>query len=483
MRNKRLRILCGAMAMLMAFASLTGCSKVDDEETVQVDIEPMEIEEPAVYSFDIIGGNDVMPLIGYHAPLPAMTSYNGNSQPTTATEQFYADMAECGINVLSQPLIDYATAPKTYQKMLDWAYKYGIGQNIYDTNICTNYDLTEEEMIPLMKDYVTHPAYIGNYIYDEPGNAQFTTNKTHMSELVNLAKILNQDIGVWTYVNLVAGPGDFVEDYVGYVKEYCETMNQKSIIFDNYPSFAPGKVEDQSDLIWNMAIVRQFAEEYNMPWWNYIACGGQWNDSRAYIQSVEYYPTEGEFNWNVNTSLAFGAKGINYFAVQQPYWFAYSTEPGLYDFERNCMLGAYGNKNRWFYYVKNINQHIKAIDEYLMNATSKGIIMSVDEKTAKMDKKLLTEENYIDMSAIFEGTSWRELKDISGNVLVGCFNYQGKTALYVVNYSYDYAQKIDLTFVKDCNVKVIQNAETRYAKGKGMTLDMAAGEGVLLIFE
>ena len=96
----------------------------------------------------------------------------------------------------------------------------------------------------------------------------------------------------------------------------------------------------------------------------------------------------------------------------------------------------------------------------------------------------LVKENYVDPSKLFiEGTSWRELEDVKGNALIGCFNYQGKTALYVVNYEYNYAQKIDLKFVKECNVKVVQAAETSYVKTDNLVLDMPAGDGVLLVFE
>lgn len=487
MKSKVMRAVSVVMCSAMVLGLLSGCEQKSSDEKAKKDvvIKDMEQEEVPVYSFDYIGGNDVMPLLGYFGPYLTMHSYDGNNFPGTLTDEFYQAVADCGINVLSYPQIDYATAPESTMKMLDLADKYGIGQAVFDTNVMNGYDLTKEEVVEYMKEYMTHPAYVGFFLYDEPGNSGYISHRTNYSQLSNLSKILNDDLGMWSYLNLAACdlPDGDPQIYANYVKEYCETQSPKVLSYDHYAQFDPNLAMDESPYLWNMAIIRQYAQEYNLPWWGYIAAGGQWNDAQAYIESTEYYPTESQFNWNVHTNLAFGAKGLSYFILNQPYWFAYAEEEGKYDFERNGIFGAYGNKNQWYYYTQNANKHIEAVDEILMNAVSKGIIISVDEKTYNRDMKYLNEDYLIDTSAFIEGTSWRELEDISGEVLVGCFNYQGKTALYVVNYSWDYAQKIDLSFVKECNVKVIQDAEISYVKGSSMTLDMAAGDGALLVFE
>lgn len=487
MKSRHLRSVFSILGIAMLLGTATGCAQKKSEEAEYKDvvIEDMEAEKAVAYSFDFIGGNDVMPILGYYGPYLSMHSYDGNNFPGTLTDEWYQAVADCGINVLSYPQIDYSNSPKSVMKMLDLAQKYGIGQVVFDSNVMNGYELTKDEVVDYMKDYMTHPAYVGFFLYDEPGTSEWISYRTNLSTLTNLSKILNEDLEMWNYLNL-AGYNVSENDpqiYINALKEYCETQHQTVLMYDHYPDFDSNGSKIQANYFWNMAIIRQFAEEYDMPWWGYIGAGGQWNDARAYFESTEYYPTESEFNWSVNANLAFGAKGINYFILSQPYWFAYGAEEGEYDFERNGIFGAYGNKNRWYYYAQNANKQIEAADEVLMNAVSKGIIISVEEANDSKDFKYLTEEYGIDTSAFIEGTSWRELADISGEVLVGCFNYQGKTALYVVNYSWDYAQKIDLSFVKECNVKVIQNAEVSYVKGNGMTLDMAAGDGALLVFE
>ena len=138
------------------------------------------------------------------------------------------------------------------------------------------------------------------------------------------------------------------------------------------------------------------------------------------------------------------------------------------------MIGAWGNKNRWYYYAQDINKHIAAIDEVLMNSVSKGIIVSGQK----------AQEYCADTrEAVLDGTSWRELADVSGNTIVGCFNYQGKTALYVVNNDYEWAQDITLNFQDTYKVRVLQAADTKYLATNQLTLNMEAGEGVLVVFE
>ena len=67
--------------------------------------------------------------------------------------------------------------------------------------------------------------------------------------------------------------------------------------------------------------------------------------------------------------------------------------------------------------------------------------------------------------------------------MVGCFNYRGKSAFYVVNYDNFYSQKIKLDFLDNYNMKIVQKAEESYVKADSLTLTMNAGEGVLIVIE
>ena len=108
-----------------------------------------------------------------------------------------------------------------------------------------------------------------------------------------------------------------------------------------------------------------------------------------------------------------------------------------------------------------------------MNSVSKGVIIT--SKQAKADNK--------DSTCIIEGKAWRELVNVEGDAMVGCFNYQGKSAYYIVNYDMEYAQNITMDFYDNCNFTVTQNAEKKAFQGNSMELTMKPGEGVLVVME
>lgn len=108
-----------------------------------------------------------------------------------------------------------------------------------------------------------------------------------------------------------------------------------------------------------------------------------------------------------------------------------------------------------------------------MNSVNEGIILQ--GTTANAD---VTEKDFVIASG-----QYKELTSVSGDAMVGCFDYQGKTALYVVNYSTTQTQNITLGFNGTYNLQKVQNASSSSMKDSGVTLNMAAGEGVLLVLE
>ena len=224
--------------------------------------------------------------------------------------------------------------------------------------------------------------------------------------------------------------------------------------------------------LWRLDLLRSYGEKYQIPVWRYLNGGGQMNDSGNPFDSEAYYPTEGQMHWEVSTSLAYGVKGLSWFTLIQPLQFSYAkTEP--YDSQRNGLLGVWGNKTQFWYYAKSANEQVAAVDHVLMNSAHKGVIVSGENATN--DTK--------GFDAILEGKSWRELANVDGSALVGCFNYQGKTAFYVANYEFKYKQKITLDFLNSYDLTVIQQTETSRVNTNTLTLDMEPGEGVLIVVD
>ena len=460
-------ILCGAMLI-----SCFGCSLENRTGDVQpeenVVIEPMEIEDVDTYGFDFLGGTDVMPILGYYGPAPSTVSLNGVSVPDYVTDEIFQMISECGVNLMAYFPIDYKNASEYFHKILELGEKYNVGVTVTDSRISENDELTLSKVDECVKDYRDFPAFCGVFGVDEPTSATYPGKQPNISVFADKINLL-AELGIWSYGNLLpCGDVNKRDAYNDYIEEWLTTCNVKMLLYDYYVHDS----DTNEKYFYHLSLMREKAAKYDIPFWVFVQAGGQWNDSKNYFDSEPLYPSEGEFMWNVNTALAYGAKGLAYFPLIQPYHFAYAKSTP-YDFERNGLIGASGNKNRWWYYAKDVSAQITAVDEVLMNAVSKGVILT--SKQAKADNK--------DSTCIIEGKAWRELVNVEGDAMIGCFNYQGKSAYYIVNYDMEYAQNITMDFYDICNFTVTQNAEKKAFQGNSMELTMKPGEGVLVVME
>lgn len=478
------KILQSCVCVMLVGTLFCGCS-FKSTDTQKTEMKKMEEEQVDSVSFDIIGGKDVMPIGGYYGPYVSTYNEDGQSAPDYFTDEIWQMIADSGINWVSFSQLNYNEYPALVQKSLDYGEKYGLAINVYDSKVIDMINeekISKEELTTRMSDYMNHPAFAGMYIIDEPCTSYFRpageeSRGKYIEAYKDLAPLLNQTLGTLSYTNAFPSgiEGNEFTYYEKYIREFCDTLKPQYLMFDRYP-FDAAQEGYINHYFNDLAIVRMVADEKEIPFMIFIQAGSQWNDAVEHFDSVvPYYPNEAQFDWNINTSLAFGAKGLNLFTLIQPDYFAYA-ESTRFDFERNGLIGAWGNKNQWYYYLQNITKQIRVIDEVLMNSTSKGVIAYGD--AAKKDLALAAE-----YGAVLEGTAFRELQSLEGDALVGCFNYQGKTALYVVNYSMEKGQKLNLSFSGTYDFKKIQNAETEKLCGDGVTLDTAPGEGVLLVFE
>jgi len=438
--------------------------------------------DPNAVWFDFIGGKDVMPIAGYWGPYVAQNGEDAQSPPDYNSDEFWKAIAESGVNLVSFSNMNYANYPQEVIKSLKYGEKYGVATVVQDGRIldmASQENISSSDVAERISNYENYRAFAGLYLVDEPGTSYFSASEDEKAMLdyyLNLAPMLNQDMGMFTYTNAhSSGLGtSMMQNYETYINDFCDTLKPKYLMFDRYP-FDKIQEGHLDRFFYDLSIVRKTAQDKNIPFWTFVQAGSQWNDVEERFDSNGYYPSEGEFDWNVNISLAFGAKGINYFPLIQPYEFSYAKSTP-FDFERNGLFGAWGNKNRWYYYAQDVNKQIKAVDEVLMYSENQGILACCEQ--AKTDMKLTQDYN-----VLIEDTGWRELKSVQGEAVVGCFDYLGKTALYVVNYSTDSPNTIELKFTDTYDVTVIQNTKTQNLHESGMTIDMLPGEGVLVVFE
>lgn len=451
----------------------------------------MEVEGADSYGFEFLGGTDVMPIGGFNGPVTLDTTLD-YTMPTFISDQYFSLIANSGVNLITHSDVFYDRAPSSVKEMLNLGAKHGVGITVTDGRF-EDVDITTEEAKEYLNDYKDYDAFCGVFAVDEPTSDNFyplnaNGNNRPISDYTNRIKTL-AELDVWAFGNLLACASSWRWfNYDSYVEEWLASRDMKTLMWDYYV-YDEGNT--QQEYFHNLAYGRKKAAKYDIPFWGFVQAGTQWRTKSQTPQDSEGYdPNEGEFLWNVNTSLAYGAKGINYFPLIQPTYFAVADSTP-YDFERNGMIGASGNLNRWYYYAQTANKQIAAVDEVLMNSVSMGVIVTPEDK--QEDHRF---SNYLtqvpaganntdvtDVKCLIESEAWRELESIAGDALVGCFNYQGKSAFYVVNYDTEYAQNIALDFDNNYRFKVIQNAETSDYQADVLNLNMRAGEGVLVVME
>lgn len=368
-------------------------------------------------------GQDVMPIGGYYGPTTEHT-----------TDEFFGALQEMGLNVITTTTdyCDYYGSPDNCLKALELGDKYGIYTFVMDSYFNFNLHMTEDAIRNRLQIYKDYEYFAGIRLVDEPTTDGYMPYgegaDRNLSQYVRMATLLNRVSGVAGYINLFPYYTSISnvtwEGYEGYVQEYMQGIDQQKLIsYDHY-------VFDSKNIpmyFKNMSLIRDAAQEQNIPFWAFIQAGKSTNSGTN--------PSEQQFYWNVNTSLAMGAKGIQYFPMLQP---KTSVVHGL--------IYADGTKSPYYDYAKTINQQIANMDHILMNCTHEGIIA--------VDSSAIT--NTADVSCRLSGTSFRELTGVSTDkgegVIIGCFDYNGKTVLYVVNNSLKNAQNVNLTF--DSNVKL-----------------------------
>lgn len=312
----------------------------------------------------------------------------------------------------------------------------------------------------------------------------------------------------WNHVTVPTSEYSYIAGNSGYIYIKAPNDSEVTIYIDNVRGVINGtNTYLREGYFESLALMREKAIEANIPFWSYIqTC--TWYDGGA-------LPTEGELLWNVNTTLAYGAKGIEYFCGVVP-----PSSNGVEGGEvfSGSLFDENGQPTDIYYYAQKANMQIQSIDHILMNAKSMGVMYAGN---LPQFYKVHDNYTYTALSAA-ENLAQKPTRGTlesyggataDGNVLVGCFDYNGKTAYYIVNNSTTNMGGATLTF----NVTPYGRTATAYAmNGSGACLvdrddsatvmqtlsnattgvsvrtnswdqfyitDMAAGEGILIVMD
>jgi hypothetical protein len=178
----------------------------------------------------------------------------------------------------------------------------------------------EARLAAAAADYREYPALGGYFVIDEPSAAQFGNVGRVVERLRSL------DPRRMPYVNMLpdyASPDALgTPTYREHVERYMAEVRPPLLSFDYYPF----KIDaDRETFFESLLLVRAAAARYRVPFLLIVQAmpHGPYRD-----------PCEAEMAWQVNHALAFGARGISYFAYWTP------THPDRWQFRRGLVEGG-----------------------------------------------------------------------------------------------------------------------------------------------
>lgn len=404
-----------------------------------------------------------MPITGWVAPRSDKAT--GTPQKVNLnTQEKYNEIAESGVNI---PIsnkdfanTDVAVNAATYADNAGISYMGDCDiQKSFEEHVAYLKEFTQGKFSELM----AKNSFVGLLTKDEPSIPMFKNQNEYRKILVDAG---GQDL--LNYCNLLpiyASKGQLdgvspgvpatYEDYQNYLNEFVKQVNPSFLSYDNYcvvgdfPSIGNRYFE-------NMKAVADKAQEAKIPFWTFnlmTAHGGY------------RIPTEADVQWQINTSLAFGAKGIQYFCYQMPF-----AEGEAGPNHGGSFITMEGKRTPQFEYGKKINQQIALMDEVLMNSTR-------------------LELNYLNggpgdfaASGAKEKDNFREMSKVTsdGNLLMGCFDHQGKTAIYFVNNDLEKPLTATADFSSYVEGNMYTSAGIAKMNGTGLTFNLEPGRGMLL---
>ena len=415
-----------------------------------------------------------MPVGAYNSIPPAKYGYEKNF---LTDEEIFKAYAEAGVNTM-MGLTDYVTLNQAdVATALDFCYDYDLAYLLAYSG--ADNVKSESNVSSALATVMHHENFAGIMLSDEPGRTMYENLASSRSIFENVLKDTSEKLyhvnlfptyanekQLWfrSYTSEDTLP---VESYTyeQYLRDYMEIFEPQVLSYDFYPiqgSF-PALMNGYFE---NMSLIRTAALKANIPFWVYV--------QTCSFADGQRLPTQADLLWNVNTCLAYGAKGIQYFCGVNPQG----------DFV-GSMFDAEGNKTEMYGRVKLANEMIAAVDEVLMCAKSEGVIVK-----GVMPQLNRGEERMSIPEGDLLGGTFKELSSVSSNhALVGCFDYDGKTALYVVNNAVAddtiqgcaAADEITLNFNGKVSGYAVDGGGKKDFAGESLSVSLGAGEAVLVV--
>ncbi len=226
-----------------------------------------------------------------------------------------AEWAEMGMTLtMGYSYRDGVTDKADYRAMLDCARQNGVQIILCDSRIeygnlrRNGLEQYKADVAAAYKDWGDHPAVWGAHIGDEPQKAEYPY-------FVQAIRALKEIAPTWQpYGNLLPWcSGDVVgfDNWDLFLDDYLEKSGIGMLSYDCYTQLSDGP-DDIPYYFNNLLRYGKAAKRHRVPFFTCLLC----------VPHFKYrQPTIDDIRWQLNTAVAFGAKGINWFFLhQQEIW-------------------------------------------------------------------------------------------------------------------------------------------------------------------
>jgi hypothetical protein len=292
-------------------------------------------------------------------------------------------------------------------------------------------------------EYASHPAFGGFFVTDEPSTALF-------GNIAAVTARLHAASTKPAYTNLLAdyagGPLLGGSAYREHVEQFLTTVRPRLLSYDYYPF---GTTRDRTTFFSNLALIRELAAQHDVPFMLILLA----------MPHANYRdPTEAEISWQAFHALAYGARGISYFA----YWTPVDVEYAAVMQFRHGLIENDG-PTRHYDEATRINRAVRAIAGELQAFRSISVADSLGQVAAPLPVGPIER---------LEG----------GPVTAGLFrDADGREAVLLVNRDYRQAIDVRVRVRRDAVAPERFNAGTgEWTPGSAAPIHLEAGGAVLL---
>lgn len=231
-----------------------------------------------------------------------------------------------------------------------------------------------------------NPALAGLNLFDEPN-----------SNLFGILGFAREEVLKWSggeqlpYINVwpsyASRSALGTPSYEEYLERYMSEVQPPFLCFDHYPLLSGTQIT--SGYFYNWAVIREYSLKFGVPSWVFIQSVDF--DGSGVGLSKRRRPNEAELLWQVNVSLAYGAKGIQYFT----YWTPDVPSDASIQFGE-ALVSKGGTLTPLYYSAQRTNIYLRVIGKALLPLTSESVTHAGEEPLPRGAEAFTGDDGWVD---------------------------------------------------------------------------------------